>query len=547
MSNYTRTEWVNNEAPAINESTLNKIEKGIEASVGYTDVSQIRALGVPTEIFSVVLTSDKFYKFVWDSESVDDDDGVSVLLPTDYTGAGRWVQSQSSSASSNNSNDFIKKALNQSWTGRNYVRRSGDDFRIGFEQARYKAVEFEMNYNTEDYLWMGASYAGESIGVYILPDLTGSFTNSTTGNAFTISVGASFTFDFIGTGFYFNHLSANSGGIWNFSIDGGADIPISTYSESVVQEVSQLVADGLADGTHTVVATFAGADASTVGVPRGWLKYDHTGIGVSTATTIPALAGTLTDVGVKLSYSKTVTQAIAAGSVPDFAIKARPSSQSGIDTNWVPYHGNGSEGFSQRDIVLEILMDGKVVAPESIVEELFTDSLIFKQTYNAYNNDDATNTIMWQGVFTHRFENGELITDHTIKIMNDTFVESGYISGMMPANSGHMDGILVNNGFSEDDTSTWAGPAENRYMENTPNSVAFTSSSTGAFSAVSNNITDILAENAFSRDYSNSIFIQSRTDGLVKAYWLTFDNVELNQGMIFSSSSKYFVASFIDI
>ena len=450
-----------------------------------------------------------------------------------------------------NRTDLLTKATKQAWVNRGYLKSDtgNSKFYIGFEHARYQSSEYRFYFNIDGFLLHEGSYTGESIGTYVLPDLTGSFTNSVTGVAYANTVSSSFTFDFTGTGFYFNAYTDTRGGLWNFSVDGGADIPISVWSATTNTDAVILVTNSLSSGAHTVVATYAGADPmnppSSGGVGRGWMKYDHSGVGVSTAVLIPEIVGYPDAEGIQLDFSKPTQQALAAGTVMDFAIKVKENG-SGLTPQWVPYHGGA--GGAQDTITLEIIVDGLVISndPTDLTSLLiFNDSVIFKQTYLGYNYEDPT-TALFRGVIIHRFEKGVMTIDHTATMLEDTYCELGYFSGMYATQANVMDTIKYSNGFAFTPLSDWSGTSLDRQMAETPNSCCMQSSTTGAFSAISVDLVDALALGSSAQPTGN-VFVQSRTSELIKSYWETFNDDTLSAGDVYRATTRYVMIPFVEI
>lgn len=95
---------------------------------------------------------------------------------------------------------------------------------------------------------------------------------------YTTSVGATFTATFTGTGINLHHYANNQGGIWEFVVDSKDKVTVSTWNSTGINKTSS-VFKNLAQGTHTVVATFKGADpehAPTGGTARGWVRHGTT-------------------------------------------------------------------------------------------------------------------------------------------------------------------------------------------------------------------------------------------------------------------------------
>ena len=87
------------------------------------------------------------------------------------------------------------------------------------------------------------------------------------------------TFEFTGIGFDFQHVADDRGGIWQFVIDGDTEsaVTVSTWNASTKTKKVEITRT-LTKGTHTVVATFMGADpehAPSSGNPRGWITFNN--------------------------------------------------------------------------------------------------------------------------------------------------------------------------------------------------------------------------------------------------------------------------------
>lgn len=114
-----------------------------------------------------------------------------------------------------------------------------------------------------------------------LPDsTTGTYSGATSASSYTQSVNTgTATITFTGTGLKFSSFSDNRGGIWEFSLDGGAQVvQLSVYRASS-GFILQNVFSGLTYASHTVVATFKGDDPLNVpsggaGTSRGWICRD---------------------------------------------------------------------------------------------------------------------------------------------------------------------------------------------------------------------------------------------------------------------------------
>jgi phage minor structural protein len=108
---------------------------------------------------------------------------------------------------------------------------------------------------------------------------TGTWTDLTEPNQYTQQKGATFMFNFTGTGCFFRHWSDNNGGIWEFVIDGSTDkkTTISTWNATQTTKVKEVVRN-LENTLHTGKATFMGDDPKHTPVTgkntsKGWACY----------------------------------------------------------------------------------------------------------------------------------------------------------------------------------------------------------------------------------------------------------------------------------
>lgn len=107
--------------------------------------------------------------------------------------------------------------------------------------------------------------------------VTGTWITANPPNYYASSIGATQTITITGVNkiTYYSY-SDNRGGLWNFSINGGPNIPISVYNSTLISR-EQTIADNLDEKeTYTIVGTFAGQDpANPVATPRGWAFFGN--------------------------------------------------------------------------------------------------------------------------------------------------------------------------------------------------------------------------------------------------------------------------------
>jgi hypothetical protein len=188
--------------------------------------------------------------------------------------------------------DFVKLLRDHNETAPVlYAQVTGNrsvDVLIPFKGKRSAHYSFAKDPNDDFIKLMGGSVS--SIETDYLPSgavdyasKTGTWVTGFPPNDYATQVGATFTLTFDGTGFDFQHYTDNRGGVWEFSVDGTVAATISTHIDAVpsariVSNVAlQPVIRGLANGSHTVIATFQGDDpahspSGGAGTSRGWVR-----------------------------------------------------------------------------------------------------------------------------------------------------------------------------------------------------------------------------------------------------------------------------------
>lgn len=234
-------------------------------------------------------------------------------------------------------------------------------------------------------------------------------------NYYTTTVGDSFSFEFTGEGFDFSHVADTRGGIWEFVVDAGSPITVSTYGDGGVDTTR--VVDGLTNETHEVVATFQGADPENPpsdGTARGWLRYDPSE--PVTGTSFPRISGGTAEL-------------LAATSILEWAIRARPLSEPGWEPSWSPRHSGDSD--ISRDVSTSVTIDGTVMTSdlEGLTENyLPVRSVVVDQSYVNYSGSDSVGSSpMWDGTVRHQFtRDGACRFSHEFIPRQDLYCPVGY-------------------------------------------------------------------------------------------------------------------------
>lgn len=416
-----------------------------------------------------------------------------------------------------------------------YIRQfNATTFGVGVHFGLRNCVEWRMREDADLMLLLRGSYAGSdsSIDSYFKPTLSGSFVTSTV-NSYTTSVGATITASIKGTLIKFRHRMDTLGGLWSFTIDGGAPILVSVYSGTIQNGVETLLASGLSDTTHTVVGTFQGDDPNNPpsGTARGWFIYDNASTGASGNSTFRAEGSDYYIVG------SDAVDVISVASIPDFAINATRTG-SGVTADWVPEHAAVG---ACRDITKALFVDGVSVStnPASLASPIwFTDSAVFTQTYTAYStNDIAGNFPMWDGVITHEYTRNGLTVRHRLSfIYGDVDVGSGYLS-MLPSETDKANVLVTNKGFKL--TPLVPGDGSNIPLALLADSAAYINTTRNTGAALTLNLQQTL-------DIANAgglqpvpVFYQLRADTITKVYWAMGQSRTVTDGTVMECVNNY--------
>lgn len=388
-----------------------------------------------------------------------------------------------------------------------YLRKvDANAFGIGLMQSNGKLAEWSQRKDGDGFLLLRGAFCGTTptFSSYIKPTLAGAFTTASA-NSYTTVVGATASFSFSGTGFYFRHYADNRGGLWKFTVDGVDVATISTWADPAVAGVETLICSGLVNATHSVVATFMGADpghAPTGGVARGWILYDYNSAGSNSSAKV---TGPLYVSGVGAG----AVDIISKDSIPDFAIAASKQG-SGMSSTWVPRH---SDAGAARNIVASLMVDGVSVNTDPNVLSAnieFTDAAVFLQTYTAYNGNDVPGDYpMWDGVIVHRYDRNGLTVTHSIDFKYGNVNADGYLA-MLPSKVGNAEKLITNAGESVTIAASDVSVPFARFAS----SAAYINATTGNGCAIDVNLSQVLAPTL-----TDPFFYTIRLDDVTKAYW----------------------------
>lgn len=339
---------------------------------------------------------------------------------------------------SNNAIDFIKSNPDlfkgDSGDKINYLKVNGvNDFTAflkisdnDYAASRYfkdSADEFLKGY--QNYIVNNSTVVDEKTINQNYTDVTGGAMGATTtNNHYATTVGTKVIYQF--TGFYidFSALCNASGGLWKASVDGEEKGTYSVYSDSPATKTF-VVADDLADSSHTLVLEFMGADPqNVVSSPRGWIRFDSDGDGLGTTFTVKHK-----DLVQKQSFPADFTINF---SNKEYALSVRDEARTQT-AEWFPAHNNIITTSKGQNFVRELLVDGNSV-PLDVVK----DSIAFKKAQliqKVENKLTSDSSVRAEITFIVTFEEGKVYNEIKIKWLQDSEITSGYIMQMPFATS----------------------------------------------------------------------------------------------------------------
>jgi hypothetical protein len=268
--------------------------------------------------------------------------------------------------------------------------------------------------------------------------ITGTWDTSTV-NHYTTVVGATMNVEFNGTGLDFYALHDNRGGIFSVTIDGGTPVEISTHINTAVisTPISGLykkeVVRDLAQGSHTAVFTFQGADpnnppttdGTTPTTARGW-AYNSTTSGYYTFDVYDETNFSLTD-EIPLS---------PPGSNKEFAIGMKKAGAI-YGAPFVPDHGSGTALPIEQILYYDNIFKSLTEIDGAYFE---VDSVKLVQKVKAVNPNEPTLDLAYIYVI-HTANSDGLHCKVKIDFLVDTLV-GGYVC-MLPCELGFATHLLV--------------------------------------------------------------------------------------------------------
>ncbi|ASZ14503.1 hypothetical protein KTO58_01285 [Chitinophaga pendula] len=431
----------------------------------------------------------------------------------------------------------------------NYIRYigSGDAQQIvacGINYADGYTAEYRIRKSTSDLWLLRGIYMGRTILVNP-PDvaLNGDWNTSAAPSTYTTSAGATFTFQFMGSGFIFKHYSDNRGGIFRFTIsETGATKEVSVWRNNAPSTGTSIVRDvifeGLKYATYTVTATFIGADpnhAPSSGPARGWIRYTPTG---KETVDILAIHGV---------PSGDAVDVVAENTILDFAISARPAEVPSMAFTWIPAHGAVSG--STRSVVTQIVVDSVSLNMSTLTSlEMLTGihKVSFQQSYTGFNENDVPgNYPLWSGFISHSISREGLEITHKIRMLRDVTTSVGYLAmfaGKMPTANKVIFGVqeyAVARPAAEIQTNLPRAYGSAAVVDD--NTI-----SSGFVAGFSTNITDAHQLDRRAYIVGDNYFTQ-RTDDIAKFYWRFGRNTLHPAGTVYKIRNRFYAARIFDV
>lgn len=375
---------------------------------------------------------------------------------------------------------------------------------INEDYCQYYLIQKEGS-ATDDYWTSGYDWGLVPYRRVVLPDSeTGVYAGAAAG--YTLTIGATQTITFNGTGLEWFSYTSNSGGKWQYVLDGGAPVEFSVYS-AVAGYLKQTLFTGLAYGSHTVVCTFLGADTNTVGGPYGWTARATNTTDYGTFAKCFHIIGSDTpNCGVPVTIGgHALTTAIKFSSDESghkemsFSVLAA-SGTTAVVNNWIPNHSASSKAavFATLATDRTLKIDGAgsdlLTSITDIVSVATGGTYVdLRQVYKGVNKDD-TAKYLWDVIDITRW------SKTGIKFIQDWNSLTAHASStayctMFGVNSGFTH--VISNGVEIDITAT----VSDQIIANNAAMPAWK----GTALAVNKTGTDLLKSYAFAYRLSNPI------------------------------------------
>lgn len=410
-----------------------------------------------------------------------------------------------------------------------YARVASDNslrIGIGMNETLKSVIEYRFIHNADGLLLLRGVLAGveDANANRINITLSGTFNTSTSGQAYTTTIGDKFTFEVTGSSIYFKRWCESRGGLWKFTLSNGDVKNVSCYA-SVGTYKEDVIFDNLPYGTYKCVVEFLGND--TINAPsstpaRGYLFY-----GTSSTTVLPIRTGKVLPIN-----EASAKYIVSEKSVPDYAIQGRKAGTS-TSLEWSPIHGTVT-GVSSS-ISTKIAFNGLVevsssnTMPTFVYKEINSFSLL--QKFDVYNPNAVSDGVLWKHNLNHiiDFRNPYLTIQNTINLVQDVNFGLGYF-GMLPSKQSTMQKLILNDGT---EYSTLPTVAQEDYYDYKITSGAFVGeNASGSYHACAMDISSVIDAYNVNKSFepTQKARISFRTDDIAKVYFTALRSATVLKG-----------------
>lgn len=334
--------------------------------------------------------------------------------------------------------------------GKHIVHRIGKEAADGF--IRHYSAHISTKVMVDDVVLSTAPDSEPAVTNLAAP-VGAEWSNASGTNPYTLVVGTSLAFTFVGTGLNLRLYCDNRGGGWRVTVDGVDRGIVSAY-EAVGAWYTRVVCRGLAEATHSVVMTFVGPDgvnAPAAGGPRGWISRANQ----ATPTGADLRAYAMVQAAHLRETYAVEHQLSAPGSNMEAAITWRKVGAAYAAT-WWPWHGTAG---STAILAQTVYVDGVQMDMNATPTEWMSATRIdIAQTFSAQHPSEVAAKLA-NGAMTSSLTTGGYAYRLSLDLAADVEVTSAY--GTMCA-AYNCDRIEWNTGLSQDTSAhndTMIGPA----------------------------------------------------------------------------------------
>jgi hypothetical protein len=364
-------------------------------------------------------------------------------------------------------------------------------------------------------------------------------------NNYASVVGSTVSLTFTGKSISMRHIADTRGGIWEVQIDGTVVGTISTHIDAMtalglVSEggvYTRLLADGLTNAPHTLVATFKGDDQSHApvgGSSRGWIRFE--------ASTSNRHSFSIT----KHEYAFTSQfSTMVADSNKEYAFSHMVKNGQGAygTAEWLPDHNGRGSAFATSQ---KIVIDGKEVTDWTVQNDYYVcDSVTVIQDMLGYHATEDLVNPSARILTTHFFTSKGVHIMGKLEALRDIKIVSGY-TFMFPIDLTFANRLIT--GYRNKYQTGLFGTASSTVLNEKFNchSFAFVNNSDASkrnivVAMTMHNVQDTLRYGKAGRDEVRGTWIEHRSAAMDKLYPQIFKDYEMKAGEIYRFSGTFHV------